>query len=141
MLFAFVAGKAVTVGLRASGTFFCLYCNTDQRYQRRVWESTSHVFFVPLGITRGEFVLCLNCESAFSLECLDETSTATCDELIMEVPMKAAVANLRFRPRTAPVVFDHEEAEPWNTPPRAGLPASEIGAPMRSRTPRAARRR
>jgi hypothetical protein len=140
MFFAFVAGRAVTVSLKASGTFFCLYCNADHRYQHRAWESTTHVFFVPLGITRGEFVLCLNCESAFSPECLDETSTATCDELIMEVPMNVAVANLQFRPRTAPLVFDHEEAQPWNTPPRGGLPGPEISAPMRSRTPRSARR-
>jgi hypothetical protein len=140
MFFAFVAGRGVTVSLKASGTFFCLYCNADQRYQHRVWESTMHVFFVPLGNTRGEFVLCLNCESTFSPECLDETSTATCDELIMEVPMKAAGANLRFRPRTAPPVFDHEEAEPWSAPPRGGLPAPEAGAPTRSRTPRSTRR-
>jgi hypothetical protein len=138
-LFAFVAGKAVTVGVKTSGTFFCLYCSADQRYQHRVWESTMHVFFVPLGITRGEFVLCLNCESAFSLECLDETSTATCDELIIGAPMKASRADLRFRPRAAPV-FDHEEEEPWSAPPRASDPTPPVGTPMRNRTPRSARR-
>ena len=139
MLFAFVAGKAVTVGVKASGTFFCLYCNADQRYQHRTWESTTHVFFVPLGITRGEFVLCLNCGSAFNLECLDETSTATCDELIMEVPMRAARADLWFRPRAAPAV-DHDEDEWWKAPSRASDPTLHDSTPTTSRAPRSARR-
>lgn len=88
-MFALVAGKAVAVGIKANGSFICLYCGTEQKYQHRIWESTTHVFFIPIGITRGECVLCLSCESAFRLESLDETSTATCDELIMEVPMNA----------------------------------------------------
>jgi hypothetical protein len=139
-VFAFVAGKAVTVGVKASGRFFCLYCASEQRYQHRVWESTTHVFFVPIGVTRGECALCLNCESAFNLECLDETSTATCDELIMEAPMKVTRANLRFRPRTAPPVFNHDDADPQGAPAHVGLPAPQAGAPSGGRAPRSARR-
>ena len=138
MLIVFVGGKSVTVGLRASGTFFCLYCNSEQRYQHRIWESAAHVFFVPLGFTRGECVLCLSCESAFGLACLDETSTATCDELIMEVPIKVAQANLRFRPRTAPPVFVHEEPEPNEVPERTtrNAPSADPLTRGRARSPR-----
>lgn len=138
MLFVLVTGKSVNVGLRASGTFFCLYCNAERRYQHRIWETTSHVFFVPLGSTTGECVLCLTCESAFRLECLDGNSTATCDELIMAVPTKVAHANLRFRPRTAALALAYEES--GDALARTGYSGPPEMALARGRAPRPPRR-
>lgn len=142
MSFVFIGGKPVAVHLKTTGTFFCLYCNAEQQYQHRAWESVAHLFFVPLGFSTGEFVLCLNCESAFAPECLDETSTATCDDLIMEVPMRAARADLRFRPRTAPPApaYDEPDEAPTYTarpsPRPAAVPAETPVRGQARRTPR-----
>jgi len=40
-------------------------------------------------ISSGEFILCGVCDSAFDLECLDESSTAMCEELLVHVPYPA----------------------------------------------------
>lgn len=82
--------RRVDVRLKGTGQFFCLYCEADRKYEHRKWLTTAIVFFIPLmGVGGGEFILCSVCECAFDLECLDESSTATCDELMLTVPDKA----------------------------------------------------
>jgi hypothetical protein len=44
------------------------------------------VNFVPVAGRNSRFVLCLNCETAFAPECLDESSTAELAELEITVP-------------------------------------------------------
>ena len=96
MFLAFATFRHVHVTKTGSGRFWCLYCETDRDYERRAWTSTRALFFVPVGSSRGEFVLCRSCESAFDPECLDESSTALCDELMLDVPQTA----IRARPRS-----------------------------------------
>jgi hypothetical protein len=58
------------------------------------------MFFLPvLEIGSGEFVRCGVCESAFDPECLDESCTASCEELLVEVPYRALRATLSAQPR------------------------------------------
>ena len=95
MFLVFTTFRHVRTRKTGSGRFWCLYCETEQDYERRAWTSSWAALFVPVGSSRGEFVLCSNCESPFDPECLDESSTATCDELMLVVPHAA----VRSRPR------------------------------------------
>ena len=89
-MFFVVAGRRVDVRLRRVDRFWCLNCEAERGYQHREWRSAGTFFFMPLvGLSRGEFVLCDVCEGAFDLECLDESSTALCSELLMHVPFAA----------------------------------------------------
>jgi len=84
----------------SAGTFFCLFCRADRAYELREWRETPHVFFIPLGSSGGKFVLCSTCQTAFDLECLDESSMAECHELEVDVPGFACAA-VRRRPENA----------------------------------------
>lgn len=96
----FLVYRHVNVNLKGTGRFFCLYCEAERSYQRREWRITSVTFFVPL--TRGgEFILCPACESAYDLECLDESSTAVYDELVVDVPDLVIQAAVRGRSRSS----------------------------------------
>jgi hypothetical protein len=95
-----ITGRRVDVRLLGSGRFWCLSCETDQDYQRREWRTTGTAFFLPvLGVSSGEFVLCETCESAFDVECLDESSTALHDELVLFPPAFAINAALSGAPQ------------------------------------------
>lgn len=80
------------VGLKGTGDFFCLFCEKDRGYQHREWRSTRTFFFIPVGTGGGEFILCLTCHNPFDLECLDESSTAHWQELVVYVPSFAVAA-------------------------------------------------
>lgn len=84
-----------------SGRFWCLYCETEREYQRREFASTRTFVFMPVASRRGEFVMCRTCEFAFDPECLDESSTALCEELLLDVPQAAIRARVRPRPSLA----------------------------------------
>ena len=84
-----------------SGRFWCLYCETEREYERRAWASTRTVVFIPVAGRRGEFVMCRTCEFAFDPECLDESSTALCEELLLDVPDAAIRARVRPKPSLA----------------------------------------
>ena len=90
--------RHVRVRQTGSGRVWCLYCETEREYVRRAWTSTRTVVFLPVAGRRGEFVLCRACECAFDPECLDESSTALCEELLVDVPDAAIRARLRPRP-------------------------------------------
>lgn len=84
---------AVVYSIRTSakttghGEFYCLQCRADHCYEQRQWQRTVHLFrFWPIGGTSGEFVICLTCGSTYDPECLDETSTAELDELLVDPP-------------------------------------------------------
>ena len=96
-MFVVTGSRHVNVNLKGTGRFFCLYCEAERSYQHREWRTTSVLFFIPL--TRGgEFILCPDCESAYDLECLDESSTATYDELMVDVPDVVIRARARVHP-------------------------------------------
>lgn len=69
------------VGLVATGEFWCPYCEADRGYQQREWRSA-----LIKGRRGGIFVRCDSCESVLSPECLDESSTKLCDELMITAP-------------------------------------------------------
>lgn len=101
MFFAFVSIRHTRVTHVAAGRFWCLHCETERDYQRRTWVRTRTAFFIPVSNSRGEFVLCRTCDSAFDPECLDETSTALCDELLLDVPYEAVRARVGTRPQAS----------------------------------------
>lgn len=93
MFLAVFATRRVSAQVTGKGEFFCLRCRADCSYEQRRWQWTWNVFsFWPVGGGCGEFVLCRSCGNAYDLECLDETSTAELDELLVELP--AAVTRL-----------------------------------------------
>jgi len=71
-----LAKRAARVGLIGSGRFWCLYCEGEHGYQLRQWGQV-------------RFVRCDACQATFHPECLDESSTKTCDELVVAVPESA----------------------------------------------------
>jgi hypothetical protein len=95
MLLAFATFRHVQAKTIDSGRFWCLNCETERDFERRTWAATRAVFFMPVASSRGEFILCKACESAFDPECLDESSTASCDELLLDVPHAAVRARTR----------------------------------------------
>jgi hypothetical protein len=87
----FLARRIVTrptfATVAGHGEFYCLYCRADRDYEQRRWQRTTYLFrFWAVRGTFGEFVICLVCGSTYDLECLDETSTAELDELLVEPP-------------------------------------------------------
>ena len=91
---AFTAGWRVAVRLTGTGRFFCLHCEEERSYQRREWRSTDSLLFIPVSSSGGEFIRCDVCANAFDLECLDESSTASCNELLADAPDAAIRARL-----------------------------------------------
>jgi hypothetical protein len=91
---AFVFGWRVGVRLKGTGEFFCLHCEKERTYQHREWKGTESLFFIPVSSNSGEFIRCDTCENAFDLECLDESSTAFCHELLADAPDSAIRARL-----------------------------------------------
>jgi hypothetical protein len=82
-----VASRRTTAKVTAQGEFYCLYCKAEHGYEQRQWQRTVHLFRVwPIGGSSGEFVICLTCGSTYDPECLDETSTAELNELLVEPP-------------------------------------------------------
>jgi len=134
---AVVFGSSGHARLKDSGEFFCLFCKADRRYSLREWRRTSHFFFIPLGSTGGEFVLCSTCQSAFDPECLDESSTKELDELEVDVP---GFACGKLRPRSyglsKQLGYDPRTvgaAPPQTTDlPQTGPPASAPSEPGQS---------
>jgi hypothetical protein len=107
---AFVSIRRTRIAQVGSGRFWCLRCETERDYQRRTWVRSRTLRLVPVSNERGEFVLCRTCESAFDPECLDESSTALCEELLLEVPYEAVRARVGTRPRAPPAErLDQEE--------------------------------
>lgn len=99
-MFFVIFGRRVAVRLRAVGRFWCLFCEADRDYQYREWRRMRTVFFLSVReIGSGEFVRCAVCENAFDPECLDESSTASCEELLVEVPYRALRAALSAESR------------------------------------------
>ena len=106
MFFAISAGRRIHVRAIGAGDFFCLYCEAERSYQHREWRSSARLFFLPVAdLSGGEFVLCCTCNSTFDVECLDESSTAFCDELMIEVPDFAIRARIQPRSPDAPAEF------------------------------------
>jgi hypothetical protein len=89
--------KAVrsAVRLKGTGRFFCLHCEAVRGYERREWRGS--VFSAPES-RRREFILCCTCETAFSPECLDESSDSYLEELSVAVPDRAIYPRLRDVP-------------------------------------------
>lgn len=97
MLLAFVGYRGIRVERTGAGRFWCLYCEAERDYERRAWAAKRSVYFIPVSVRHGEFVLCRTCEAPFDPECLDESSTALCEELMLvDVPWK--VITMRLRP-------------------------------------------
>ena len=72
------------VRLKGTGTFYCLNCENMRHFERREW-------------IRNEFILCTTCELAFKPECLDESSDAYLEELVIDgLPDRAIYAKARF---------------------------------------------
>jgi hypothetical protein len=94
VIFAFAAGWREAVRLKGTGRFFCLQCEKERGYQHREWRSADSLFFIPVSSSGGEFIRCDACKSAFELECLDESSTASREELLADAPDSAIYATL-----------------------------------------------
>jgi methionyl-tRNA synthetase len=77
-MFAFTAvANLRQVGLVGTGRFWCLYCESEESFQLRTWRQIK---------AAGAFVRCDACEATFDPECLNESSIASCDELMVSVP-------------------------------------------------------
>lgn len=75
-----------------TGRFWCLFCDAERSYQLREWSQSQLNVFVIIPWfqkERGRFVRCDECRETFDLECLDETSTKTRNELTVSVPLFA----------------------------------------------------
>jgi hypothetical protein len=104
VFFVFVGGRRVRVEKTGAGRFWCLYCETECDYERRAWALKRSAYFIPVAVRYGEFVLCRSCEAAFDPECLDESSTASCEELLLiDVPQAAITTRLRPQPDRVPL--------------------------------------
>ena len=54
------------------------------------WRIVGRLFHASvMAVSSREFVLCDVCDSALDLECLDESSTASYEELVVQVPLRA----------------------------------------------------
>ena len=79
--------RRVGVRLKGSGTFFCLNCEKTRRYECREWLRLYNWY---------EFILCTACEIAFKPECLDESTDAYLEELVVDgLPDRAIYTKLR----------------------------------------------
>jgi hypothetical protein len=90
-----------TVELTDRGEFFCLHCETARGFELRTWRQTYRFVYVEFFRRSGEFVRCDACGSAFRLERLDESSTASL-ETLREFPPPFARSD-GSPPRPAPV--------------------------------------
>ena len=97
MFLAVVASSRISAKVTGQSNFFCLHCSAERSYEQRRWQRTWYLFRLwPVGGAFGEFVVCLTCGSTYDLECLDETSTAELDELLVDPPYAVTdVAGLR----------------------------------------------
>lgn len=87
VLRAVVPHSRISAKVTGQSEFFCLHCSAERSYEQRRWQRTWYLFhFWPVGGTFGEFVICLTCGSTYDVECLDETSTAELDELLVDPP-------------------------------------------------------
>jgi hypothetical protein len=84
-----VTQQRLRVDAVGEGEFFCLYCRTDRRYERRAVQKTVYALYVAVHESSAEFVLCDSCGSTFDPECLDESSTAELEELLVDPPWEA----------------------------------------------------
>lgn len=93
----YVLSQAVRcrVTLKGAGRFFCLYCEQAREYELREWSRT--LVARPENRWR-EFVLCCECESPFSVECLDESCVGSFEELLVSPPNRAVYTKLRDVP-------------------------------------------
>ena len=83
--------RRISATLTGNGEFYCLYCKAEKGYEQRRWQRTVYLFrFWSIRGSFGEFVICLTCGSVYDLECLDETSTAELDELLVYPPGEVA---------------------------------------------------
>lgn len=104
MFLVYAGYHRIRVQRTGEGRFWCLYCEGEHDYERRAWSAMRSAYFIPVSSRHGEFVLCRNCEAAFDPECLDESSTATCEELMLvNVPWKAVTMRLRPGDQGAPL--------------------------------------
>jgi hypothetical protein len=84
---ALIISNRISATVTGRGEFYCLYCKAEQGYEQRRWQRTAHLFrFLPVGGSFGEFVICLSCGNTYDPECLDESSTAELEELLVEPP-------------------------------------------------------
>lgn len=92
-----IVSRDTSATVTGHGEFYCLYCKAEHSYEQRRWQRTVHLFrFWPVSGSFGEFVICLTCGNTYNLECLDETSTAELDELLVEPPFRVTdVAGLK----------------------------------------------
>lgn len=91
-----------TVELAHQGEFFCLHCNADRGFELRTWQQAYHFVYLQFFKRHGEFVRCDACGSAFQLECLDESCTASLENL-REFPPSFARSDVSPpRPTPAP---------------------------------------
>lgn len=135
MIFFFVSGRRTSVRLLGTGRFWCLYCETERDYQHRAYQIDRSVYFVPLAPWGREFVLCPTCDSAFDLECLDESSTAFCDELAIQVPDFARHAQLSLASEAAPGgQGDDWQSMRWVPTPEPGGPRAGLRETLSARS-------
>jgi len=126
-VFFVIGGGRISVRLLGTGHFWCLYCEADRAYERREYQHTKRWYLVPVASWGREFILCPACDSAFDLECLDESSTAFCEELMIQVPDFARHAGLNAITSSTAGDRDSEwqsmrwVPEPEATGPRAGV--------------------
>jgi len=90
VLIPFVSRRRTQVRLITEGEFFCLYCNADRHYQHRVWAEI-RFYYLAQRKTSGEFVICDACGNTYDPQCLDESSTAEFEELLVEPPHRAVL--------------------------------------------------
>lgn len=97
----------MVVTLKGSGSFYCLKCEQKRDYEHHAWRTKGILtYFLQPEAGWREFILCCICESVFDVECLDESSDAYLEELILNLPDHAIP-----RPRTfSPVIVEHESA-------------------------------
>ena len=127
MFFIIGGGRYINVRLLGTGRFWCLYCETERDYEHREYRATQTFLFMPVGGWGCEFILCPACDSAYDLECLDESSTAFYEELVIQVPDRARHAKLVLPGTGAAGSRDAEwqslrwVPEPEPTGPRASM--------------------
>jgi hypothetical protein len=85
-MYVIVSTARRRVRVTETGTFFCLRCNADSGYQLREWRESAPLLILTILAPYDQFVLCTTCETAFDVECLDESSTAELHELEIDVP-------------------------------------------------------
>lgn len=91
LVWRLVVRQRLRVSPVGEGEFFCLYCRVDRRYERRAVQKTTYALYVAMRESSVEFVLCDSCGSTFDPECLDESSTAELEELLVDPPWDAVL--------------------------------------------------